>query len=156
MHLKAEKSLTDKLREQLESKLDLELEQKSRIKMLEQHNKCLTADEEEKTRFESSMRIELDEYTSQVDILKQELREQELKNVELASVQTANRGRIAELEINLKRQEQQHLADARAVKLSIVSLQDALIDKVNLVEVLIKTTQTEKAKQGFDGPSRVE
>merc|ERR1740130_1330716 len=147
MHLKAEKSLTDKLREQLESKLDLELEQKSRIKMLEQHNKCLTADEEEKTRFESSMRIELDEYTSQVDILKQELREQELKNVELASVQTANRGRIAELEINLKRQEQQHLADARAVKLSIVSLQDALIDKVNLVEVLIKTTQTEKAKQ---------
>merc|ERR1740130_1703508 len=113
-HLKVEKSLTDKLREQLESHMDLELEQKSRIKMLEQHNKELTADEEEKTRIESSMRIELDEYTSQVEILKQE---------------------------------QQHLADARAVKLSIVSLQDALIDKVNLVEVLIKTTQTEKSKQ---------
>lgn len=47
-HLKEEKALTNKLREQLESKLDLELEQKSRIKMLEQHNKGLDSEVEEK------------------------------------------------------------------------------------------------------------
>jgi len=154
-HLKEEKSLTNKLREQLEAKIDLELEQKSRVKMLEQHNKGLDTEVEEKTKLEASTRIELDEYTSQVDIMAQELREQELKNVELIDVQTANRNRIAELEINLKKQEQQHLADARAVKLSIISLQDALMDKVNTVEQLVKTTQTTKAK-AKDLQSRLE
>jgi len=154
-HLKEEKALTNKLREQLESKLDLELEQKSRIKMLEQHNKGLDSEVEEKTKVEAATRIELDEYTSQVDIMTQELREQELKNEELTAVQTSNRQRIAELESNLKKQEQQHLADARAVKLSIISLQDALMDKVNTVEQLVKTTQTTKAK-AKDLQSRLE
>jgi len=145
-HLKVEKSLVDKLREQVETHIDLELEQKSRIKMLEQHNQGLDADVEEKTKLEGAARIELDEFTSQVDIMTQELREQELKNEELVGVQIANRGRIAALEINLTQQEQQHLADARAVKLSIISLQDALMDKVNSVEQLVKITQTTKSK----------
>merc|ERR1712166_1112536 len=43
-------------------------------------------------------------------------------------------------------QENQHLADARAVKMSIISLQDALMEKVNTVEQLVKTTQSTKIK----------
>ena len=145
-HLREEKRLTDKLRSQLEERLNAELEQKSRIKMLTEHNKNLDKELEEKTEEESKLKIELDEYTSQVDILTTEVREQELKNKELSTVQDENRNKIHDLESALKKQEQQHLADARAVKLSIISLQDALVEKVNTVEHLVKTTQQTKAK----------
>merc|ERR1740115_617019 len=153
--LKAEKSVTNKLQVELEKKLSLELEQQSRIKMLNEHNNVLDAEIEEKAKLEGSTRIEADEYSSQVEILTQELREQELKSEELVQVGISNRKILADLELNLKKQEIQHLDDARAVKLTIISLQDALMDKVNTVEQLVKTTQTTKAK-AKDLQSRLE
>jgi len=153
--LKAEKSVTNKLQVELEKKLSLELEQQSRIKMLNEHNNVLDAEIEEKTKLEGSTRIEADEYSSQVEILTQELREQELKSEELVQVGISNRKILADLELNLKKQEIQHLDDARAVKLSIISLQDALMSKVNTVEQLVKDTQTTKAK-AKDLQSRLE
>lgn len=57
-----------------------------------------------------------------------------------------NRVEKQDLENDLKGQENQHLADARAVKMSIISLQDALMEKVNTVEQLVKMTQSTKVK----------
>jgi len=145
-NLKEQKAVTNKLRDQLEAELDRELEQKSRMKMLEKHNKGVDADLEIKTELCAKTRMELDDYTGQNDILSQELREQELKNEELFGVQNANVAKIDELKNALKSQEQNHLADARAVKMSIVTLQDALMEKISTVEQLVRQTQTVKAK----------
>merc|ERR1740133_459452 len=153
--LKEEKALTNKLQVELESKQSLELEQDSRVQMLTQHCNALDKEIVEKTKLEASTRIEADEYSSQVDILTVELREQELKSEELVKVGISNRKILLELELNLKKQEQQQLADARAVKLTIISLQDALMSKVNTVEQLVKNTQTTKAK-AKDLQSRLE
>merc|ERR1740117_123329 len=153
--LKEEKALTNKLQVELESKQSLELEQDSRVQMLTQHCNALDKEIVEKTKLEASTRIEADEYSSQVDILTVELREQELKSEELVKVGIENRRILLELELNLKKQEQQQLADARAVKLTIISLQDALMSKVNTVEQLVKNTQTTKAK-AKDLQSRLE
>ena len=144
-HLKEEKSLTSKLRSELEKKQDLELEQTSRIKCSQSTTRISTA---RLRRRRSWKRI----YALSSTVLlaerhsDPELREQELKNEELLAVQNKNTKMIAQLKDDLKKQEQQHLADARAVKLSIVSLQDALMEKVSTVEQLVKTTKTTKVK----------
>lgn len=145
-NLKQEKSVTNKLRDQLESELDRELEQKSRMKMLEKHNKTVDGELESRTDALAKATMELDDYSGQNDIIGMELREQELKNEELRSVQSANNSKINSLQTALKTQEANHLADARAVKMSIVTLQDALMEKISTVEMLVRQTQSIKAK----------
>jgi len=145
-NLKQEKSVTNKLRDQLESELDRELEQKSRMKMLEKHNKTVDGELESRTDALAKATMELDDYSGQNDIIGMELREQELKNEELWSVQSANNSKINSLQTALKTQEANHLADARAVKMSIVTLQDALMEKISTVEMLVRQTQSIKAK----------
>jgi len=144
--LTAEKSVTNKLRDQIEEETDRELEQKSRIKMLEKHNAALDVDLEEKTSTTAKLSIELDDVESEADLMAQEVRSQELKNEELRAIQDGNLKKINALKSGLKTQEQNHLADARAVKMSIVSLQESLMEKIANVELLVRTTQTLKTK----------
>jgi chromosome segregation ATPase len=75
-----------------------------------------------------------------------ELRDAELKESELFAQQQVDRGIVTELEQELKAQEAQHVADARAVKMKITELQDALQEKVNTVEQLTRATQATKVK----------
>merc|ERR1740133_160288 len=125
---------------------NIKLEQKSRVKMLTKHNSALDVDLADKVESVADVKIEVDDFESQVDIQAEELRAKELKNEELVGIQNSQQKQISILQVQLKNQEQAHLADARAVKLSIISLQDALMDKVQNVEQLVRTTQQTKAR----------
>lgn len=144
--MRQEKGVTNKLRDRAEDELDRELEQKSRVKMLTKHNSALDVDLADKVESVADVKIEVDDFESQVDIQAEELRAKELKNEELVGIQNSQQKQISILQVQLKNQEQAHLADARAVKLSIISLQDALMDKVQNVEQLVRTTQQTKAR----------
>lgn len=144
--LKDEKTITNKLRDQSENELDRELEQKSRMKMLEKHNTALDKQLEAKTEAIAKTKIDLDDFEAQVEMIGQEVREKELKNKELVGIQGVNISKINQLKQALTDQEKSHISDARAVKLSIVNLQDGLMEKVSQVELLVRTTQQLKAK----------
>ena len=93
--------------------------------MLTEHDKNLDKELEEKTEEESKLKIELDEYTSQVDILTTEVREQELKNKELSKVQDENRNKIHELQECVEEAGAATSRRRTCCEIPIISLQDA-------------------------------
>lgn len=141
-----EKVITNKQRDRMEEAIDRELEQKSRIKMLEKHNTALDEDLESKTEMCSKVSIDGKDLEGECDIVHENLRSQELQNKDLLHIQDNNRKKHADCQEAFKQQESNHLADARAVKMSIVTLQDSLMERISMVEQLVRTTTKLKAK----------
>ena len=73
-HLEEERVLTSKLRDQVEAKLDVELQQKSRVQMLEGHNSQLSTKNDAQATEEAELTMAFDEVSNNVDILTQEVR----------------------------------------------------------------------------------
>jgi len=144
--LREERAINAAQKAKIETQIDLLIEQQGRQKMLTQVNQRISDEVKEKTSFEAALRLDLDEASSDANMLQQELREQELKNEELVAAQASNQQQSNELRAALKAQEDSFMADARAVKQCIIGLQDALMGKTDAAEALIKAAQLTKAR----------
>merc|ERR1740130_1603410 len=140
-----EKVITNKQQTQKMERINRELEQKSRIKVLEKHNTALDEDLESKTEMCSKVSIDGKDLEGECDVVHENLRSQELQNKDLLHIQDNNRKKHADCQEAFKQQESNHLADARAVKMSIVTLQDSLMERISMVEQLVRTTTKLKA-----------
>jgi len=133
--------LTNKLRSKLEDTQEKEMATATRIKVITQKNKDLDLEEEQLISDVAEISIKLDDFNNTKDMLQQELREQTLKVEELTGVENKNRAKMVEVQANLVTQKGRHLAEARAVKISIERLQKELMEKAVQIEQLIKQTQ---------------
>merc|ERR1711865_535172 len=105
-------------------------------------------DIEVKTETCSQVSINAKDLDGECDTVGEELRTQELENQDLQNIENKNRAKHAECQAALKTREANHLADARAVKMSIVTLQDSLMERISMVEMLVRTTTQFKFKTG--------
>ena len=131
---------------QIEEKKSAELENTVRIRGLENTRQLLQERLKDKSESAEEQKTKLNDFISEQGMLKREMKDAEVREGELFTQQQYDRETVGGLTSELSDQEKQHVADARAVKLKISQLQDALQEKVNTVDQLSRATQATRAK----------
>merc|ERR1712072_1054824 len=85
-------------------------------------------------------------FESTIEVTKKDNALQELEQSNYYAQQASDRQHITNLTDELVVQEKAHVADAEIVKEKIVALQDALLEKINTENQLLKATQKVKTK----------
>lgn len=140
-----EKHDADEISRKLEDNKEEELDRLKRIEDQEGERDRLTAHDEEKDDMLYDLKTAVTKNSNAVDTMKKSLHDAEVREADMYSQQSIDQSKIADLETELKAQEEQHVQDANAVKLKIIQLQDALQEKIHTVNKLEKAVASMKA-----------